>query len=80
MRHAAEDVLDARRLFRGSAALAPEFAAGDQAYLDCRFDAMHFEVVGHARSFATSAVDLGGELRERALEEAAHDATKPSSA
>jgi lipopolysaccharide transport system ATP-binding protein len=63
-----------------SGALAPQFAVGDEAYLDCRFDAMDFEVVGHARSFATSAVDLGGDLRERALEVAAQDATKPSAA
>jgi lipopolysaccharide transport system ATP-binding protein len=38
-----------------------------EQFLDYRFDALQLEVIGEARCFSTSIVDLGGQLDERAL-------------
>ena len=54
-----------------SAALAYADGAASSEFLDYRFDVLPFEVVGQARCFTTSAVDLRGELSHRALPEPA---------
>lgn len=45
-----------------SAALAYADGATSSEFLDYRFDAVQFEVVGQSRCFTTSSVDLRGEL------------------
>jgi lipopolysaccharide transport system ATP-binding protein len=44
-------------------------AAGEEGntFLDCRFDALEFQVVGTPRSFTTSVVDLRGQVSHQAL-------------
>jgi lipopolysaccharide transport system ATP-binding protein len=52
-----------------SAVLAHDDGRSSSEFIDCRFDAVLFQVVGVARSFATCLVDLNGELshsRDRA--------------
>jgi len=49
-----------------TAALAASQPLDGNAYLDCRFDALEFEVVGNPRCFTTSIVDLGGKLSHEA--------------
>ena len=46
-------------------ALAYADTEGASEFLDYRFDALQFDVVGHPRCFTTSAVDLGGEILDR---------------
>jgi homopolymeric O-antigen transport system ATP-binding protein len=54
-----------------TAALAYADAERESQFLDYRFDALQFEVVGQPRCFSTSAVDLGGEIYERQITETA---------
>jgi hypothetical protein len=50
-----------------TAAIAPSVPDEDQTFLDCRFDALEFEVVGQARCFTTSVADLRGDVSHQAL-------------
>jgi hypothetical protein len=48
-----------------SGALAYADSEGTSEFLDYRFDALQFDVVGHPRCFTTSAVDLGADMYDR---------------
>ena len=45
-----------------SASIAHDDGRLNDQFLDYRFDALQFQVVGVTRSFATSIVDVNGEL------------------
>lgn len=50
-----------------TAALARAEAEEGHTFLDCRFDALQFEVIGQPRCFTTSIVDLRGRVSHEAL-------------
>ena len=45
-----------------SAAIAHDDGRQEGEFLDCRFDALQFQVVGNTRAFTTSIFDMNGDL------------------
>ena len=56
-----------------TAALAHDDDRSKNQFLDYRFDALEFEVIGPIRTFTSSLTDLGAELTHSSLEELPSD-------